>query len=373
MNTIISHKLSAWLTLHFVPRFTPKCWQRCLLSFPSPAAFCTQSEKRLQAQGFCEETVKAIKQPNWAAIEKAIAWSEQPNQSILTCECPQYPHLLKQIVAAPPLLYVRGDINTLNHPQIAIVGTRKPSTNATQLARYFAKKLGDAGFTITSGLALGIDAAAHEGAIVNNKPTIAVLGNGLETIYPLKNRNFADKILENGAIISEFPLEEQPKPANFPRRNRIISGLSLGVLVVEAALKSGSLITARYALEQNREVFATPGSLLNSLSAGCHHLIKQGAALVSSVDDILSEIPLSNTQKILKEKAREQLSFALETVDLSEEHKKLLNCINFDIISFEQIVDKSGFSIQKVTSLLCELTLNGYIREESGSFVRVVS
>lgn len=371
MNAIISHQLSPWLILHFAPNFGPASWKRCLENFTSPATFCAQSTAQLRALGCTEETVNAIKKPDYRLIESAIQWQQQPNHHIISCHSQCYPKLLKQIDAPPPLLYVHGQPDHLYQKQIAIVGTRRPTANAKQLARYFGEKLGEAGLVTTSGLALGVDTAAHEGAVASNTPTIAVSGNGLNMIYPAKNRNLAAKIAEKGAIVSEFALFTPPKPENFPRRNRIISGLSLGVLVIEAALKSGSLITARYALEQNREVFATPGSLFNSMSAGCNHLIQQGARLVTNVDDILSEISGIIDNKILNKNVKSAKILPPSRPELDKAHKKLLECMKFDVISFEQLVDETGFAAQKVTALLCQLKLNGYIREESGRFIRV--
>ncbi len=372
MSSIISHELAPWLILHLAPKFGPANWRHCWQHFPSPRAFCEQKPNQLLALRCAEETVSAIRHPNWHVIEQAIIWSEQANQAILTCQHPSYPKLLRQIAAMPPLLYVRGKLDCLHKPQIAIVGARRPTFNATRLAEYFSEQLGTAGFVISSGLALGIDTAAHRGVLPNGA-TIAVLGSGLEVIYPEKNREMASKITENGAIVSEFPLFSPPKAKNFPRRNRIISGLSLGVLVVEAALKSGSLITARYALEQNREVFAVPSSVFNPMSAGCHHLIQQGAHLVTSVDDVLAQMPLSCMAKIAEKSNISAQIVRQGLPPLDKDHRKLLECIGFDVTSFEQLVNVTGFSTQKVMALLCELKLNGYIKEELGSFMRVVN
>ncbi len=373
MKSIVSQELRHWLILHLAPRFGPISWQRCLRHFSSPKAFCSQSKAGLLAFGCNGETVDAIKHPNEVLVEQALRWAELPNQTIITCQDEAYPDLLKRIAAPPPVLYVWGQLDCINSSQIAVVGTRRPTHGARQLAHHFGQRLGEAGLVTTSGLALGIDALAHQGALDTNAATIAVLGNGLQAVYPVKNRKIADKILENGAIISEFPLFSPPKSENFPRRNRIISGLSLGVLVIEAALKSGSLITARYALEQNREVFATPGSLFNSMSAGCHHLIQQGAHLVTHIDDILSEIKGFSAHKILNEPLGGTRILPPAGAALDKAHKKLLKCMDFDVISFEQLVDATGFSTQKVTALLCELTLKGYVKEELGSFTRVIA
>lgn len=369
---MIPQPLRSWLILHLAPGFGPASWQRCWRDFPSPVAFCDQSRAQLLAWGCSVSTVDAIKQPDESMIEKTSRWLESGGQSLLTYSDPAYPPMLKRIAAPPPLLYVCGNVACLQQPQVAIVGTRRPSTHARRLAAYFAQQLGEAGLVTTSGLALGVDACAHEGALLGKTATVAVLGNGLPEVYPAKNRQLAEKIREKGAIVSEFPLFSLPKAAHFPRRNRIISGLSLGVLVVEAALKSGSLITARYALEQNREVFAMPGSLLNPMSAGCHRLIQQGARLVTHVDDLLSEI-----EGYFEHKGRSDVSgtkiLPSQVISLDKAHDKLLECMNFDVTSFEQLVNASGFSVQKVSTLLCELLRVGYVKQEAGRFVRVVS
>ncbi len=221
---------------------------------------------------------------------------EGDNRHLITLHDARYPTLLREIDDAPPMLFIQGDPTILNLPQIAIVGSRNPSASGRQTATDFAHFLASAGLAITSGLADGIDGAAHQGALETKNSTLAVTGTGLDRVYPAKHRELAHRIAEQGALISELPPGTPPIPANFPRRNRIISGLSLGTLVVEAAQKSGSLITARLATEQGREVFAIPGSIHNPLARGCHALIRQGAKLVETAGDILEELaPLLGT------------------------------------------------------------------------------
>jgi len=209
---------------------------------------------------------------------------------ILTLHDPAYPALLKEIADPPPLLFVRGDPAVLSRPQLGIVGSRNPTPGGRSLAEDFARSLSRCGLVVTSGMALGIDAAGHRGALRGGGTTLAVAGTGPDRIYPARHRDLARAIVEQGAIISEFAPGTPALPSNFPRRNRIISGLSLGVLVVEAACRSGSLITARLAAEQGREVFALPGSIHNPLARGCHHLIRQGAKLVEDIEDIVEEL-----------------------------------------------------------------------------------
>jgi len=218
------------------------------------------------------------------------AWLKEPQHHIIAAESDDFPQLLRQIPDPPAQLYVVGNIDALHLPALAIVGSRNPTRGGRQNAYEFARHLGGSGFCIVSGLAQGIDAAAHEGALDANAMTVAFLGHGIDRIYPAENRELAHRIAAGGTLCSEYPLGSPPRKQHFPRRNRLISGLSLGTLVVEAAKRSGSLITARLAAEQGREIFAIPGSIHNPMSRGCHQLIRQGAKLVESADDIVSEL-----------------------------------------------------------------------------------
>jgi DNA processing protein len=367
MNT----KLTDWLILHLAPRFGPANWKKCLTNFSSPTAICQMNVTTLERMGLAPESIQAIQNPALEKIEQIKEWAQQPNHHLLTLEHPSYPPLLKQITSPPPVLYIDGQLDLLANPQIALVGARKPTYNAIGIAKYFAKSLANQGLTITSGLALGIDTASHEGVVNDNKPTIAVLGTGVDIIYPKKNRKLADKIKENGAIVSEFPISSSPQRYHFPQRNRTISGLSLGTLVIEATRKSGSLITAKSALVQNREVFAIPGSILNPMVAGCHQLIQQGAKLVTCIDDVLEEIGFISNKKQRVKPLSDYVLTRLNQTKLDKDHKKLLECIRSEMRTFEQIVDATGFSIQKVSAMLCKLKLNGYIKEELGGYSQV--
>ncbi len=227
-------------------------------------------------------------EPNSKMVDEHLQWlASSKYHHIIRLGSPDYPKQLSEIPKPPEILFVSGSIEVLHQPQVAIVGSRNASPIGLETAYSFANELSKAGLVITSGMALGIDGAAHRGALEAHYPTIAVLGTGIDTIYPLRHTTLAEQITKQGAIISEFPLKTTPSPANFPRRNRIISGLSLGTLVVEASTKSGSLITARLAAEQGREVFAIPGSIHNPRAKGCHQLINQGAKLVENIEDIL--------------------------------------------------------------------------------------
>ncbi|MCI0655067.1 MAG: DNA-processing protein DprA, partial [Methylococcaceae bacterium] len=250
----------------------------------------TEPRHSLSALGLKQSTIDYLKSPDWAAIDNDFEWLNQPGHQAITLHDSRYPARLKEIAVPPPLLFVSGDPALLSTPQLSIVGSRNPSPSGVGTARNFAAALSGAGLCITSGLALGIDASAHEGSLNAGGKTVAVLGTGPDRVYPARHKQLAWKIAEKGCLVSEFPPGTRPKACNFPRRNRIISGLSLGVLVVEAAIQSGSLITARLALEQGREVFAIPGSIHNPLARGCNALIKSGAKLVETAQDILEEL-----------------------------------------------------------------------------------
>ncbi len=291
----------SWLLLQQLPGMKASLLRRLCAANPEcddPLEWLSWPSVRLRAMGANAELLTAIAEwrtqgMHCAAAQNAQrheAWLQTNGVHLLTLSDPNYPPLLLEIADPPPLLYVWGELTALSAPQIAVVGSRRPSRQGLDDADAFAAALASAGFVITSGLAVGIDAAAHRAALSNCGRTIAVLGSGIDTIYPAVNSDLATATSRQGAVISEFPLGTPPRPNQFPSRNRIISGLSLGVLVVEAAVQSGSLVTARLAAEQNREVFAIPGSIHNPVSRGCNSLIRQGATLVQSVDDVLAEL-----------------------------------------------------------------------------------
>jgi DNA processing protein len=290
-----------------------------------------------------------------AAIAADLAWLAQPGRHLVTRGDPRYPPQLAEIADPPVALFVSGDPVLLSQPQIAIVGSRNPTAAGIELAREFAEALSHAGLSVTSGLAIGIDGAAHEGALAAGRPTIAVTACGPERTYPQRHRALADRIAAHGAVVTAFPTGSAPKRAHFPQRNRLISGLSLGTLVVEAVPKSGSLITAYHALEQNREVFAVPGSVRSPLSRGCHALIKQGAKLVENVDDILSELPGFDALP----------GPAPARVPAGTPHP-LFAHLGFDPVTRDDLVRRSGRTASEIAAWLTELEIAGRIRAAPG-------
>lgn len=300
---------------------------------------------------------------DWQGVQKDLDW-QNSQCHIVTWAHPDYPPLLREIHSAPPVIFVQGQPDVLSKPQIAMVGSRNASRQGLENAEQFSYALAEQGFAITSGLALGIDAASHQGALAAGGDTLAVLGSGLDHIYPRSHRGLATKIIEQGALISEFSIGTAPKPAHFPRRNRIISGLSLGVLVVESTLKSGSLITANYALEQGKEIFSLPGSIHNPMSKGCNHLIRQGAKCVESVEHILEELAIC--QKVVPSKKRQSTEKKVEKGGLYHHIEEVCT-------SIDSIVMKSGLTAQEVSSMLLDLELRGIVVAVPGGYVRVAT
>src|SRR5919106_6044630 len=279
-----------WLALHRAPGLAGAVYPALLERFGTVQGIFAAHSDELAVCGVKKATLAYLKAPDWGAVERDLAWLGHPDRHLITLADPEYPKLLREIVDPPSVLFVMGDSSLLQTPQLAIVGSRNPSSAGIETAFRFAGQLVWAGLTVTSGLAIGIDAASHRGSLAVGGGTVAVAGTGLDKVYPTCHWDLAQTIADSGAIISEFPLGTPPRAKNFPRRNRIISGLCVGTLVVEAALRSGSLITARLAAEQGREVFAIPGSIYNPLARGCHGLIRDGAVLVESLDDILAEL-----------------------------------------------------------------------------------
>lgn len=385
-NDYLQDPLLLNLILQRLPQFGPVSHSALLDHFDTPATIFSAKQKSLKPflNDDALQIMSAIKKqgashPIVQQAQQDIAWCKNNNTTILLQNDARYPALLKEIPQAPPVLFVRGNINNLVLPQIAIVGSRNATPTGLNCATQFAKQLTAMGFAITSGLALGIDAAAHAGALQSQAPTIAVMGTGVDKIYPYRNRQLAENILsQNGTLISEFPLSTTPQASHFPRRNRIISGLCMGVLVVEAALKSGSLITARYALQHNREVFAIPGSIHNPLSRGCHALIREGATLTESIDDMCESLQgLLQWQKEALHNAQNKLQnkeFGSEPENLhhlTTDEKAVLKHLTFDTSTLDQIQQRSGKESGQLLSLLVSLEFKGAVFQTAGGYQRV--
>lgn len=366
MNNI-SQELLSWLALNNAPGLSNKKLFTLLQNFKDVSKIFNQPDKQYHLYHLEPETIAFLQSPPWEDFKKDLAWVDDTlSQFIITFNDDRYPPLLKEIAHPPPLLYIKGNPELLKKPQIAIIGSRNPSSRSKETAALFAHNLSEHGFIITSGLALGIDTSAHRGALKAHQ-TIGVLGTGIDIIYPKTNHLLFQDIAQKGCIVSEFSLGTAPYAYNFPRRNRIISGLSLGTLVVEAALQSGSLITAQFALEQGREVFAIPGSIHNPLARGTHQLIRQGAKLVETVEDVLEELtqfyPKISSSVLNKPPTSQNI--------LEESYIKLLECIDYEPTHIDILVERSKLSIQKVSTLLMNLEMQGYIFSTLGGYTRV--
>lgn len=341
-----------WLTLEATPGLGPDGVRRLLDAFGHPCAILAAARGQL-APLVGERLAAALTQPVAPEQHKpTLDWLAQPGNHLLPITHPDYPERLRSLPDAPPWLYVKGERGLLQRPMLAIVGSRHATPQGRRDAAAFAQTLAEAGLTIVSGLALGIDTAAHEGALAGGA-SLAVVGTGLDRVYPARNRELAHRLAAHGAIVSEFPLGTPPRPGQFPRRNRIISGLSLGVLVVEAALDSGSLITARLAAEQGREVFALPGSIHSPLSKGCHRLIREGAKLVDCVDDILDELRWQWHAPVASSSPADPSGPAAADV--------LLELMGPDPVSMETLVNLSGLTVDTLSAMLLSLELESRI------------
>jgi DNA processing protein len=357
-------ELPYWLALVRMPGVGPATAQALLGQWGTPRMLFEAGPAGIPGLGRLAEAAKAyLLRPDWQAVESDLAWLAQAHCHALSLQDPAYPPLLKEIADPPLVLFVQGDVDLLASKQLAIVGSRNPTAVGELCAAGFAKHLTEMGLTVTSGLAVGIDAAAHRGALQGSGRTIAVAGTGLDRVYPARHRELAHEIMARGALVSEFPPGTPPRPENFPRRNRIISGLSLGTLVVEAALQSGSLITARLAAEQGREVFAIPGSIQNPLARGCHALLRQGAKLVETAQDILEEL---DALVAWESTPVDSSGAKVPPADHSSEFRNLLHHIGFEPTAVDTLVERSGLTAEQVSSMLVVLELHGQIVSAPG-------
>lgn len=360
-------ELTAWLTLMRAPGLHAGMLRRLLPDRPTAASIVSAPPAALHASGAGPALVEWLKGCGKLDLSADLRWLDQEHHHFIPWGDERYPGLLAELSDAPAGLYVRGDASSLLLPQLAIVGSRNPTPAGRENAASFAAHLARCGLTITSGLAIGIDAASHQGALEGGGATIAVCGTGLDIDYPRSNAALAEAIANRGALVSEFPIGAPPIKANFPRRNRIISGLSLGTLVVEAAVQSGSLITARLAAEQGREVFAVPGSIHNALARGCHLLIRQGAKLVETADDIFTELrslagALTPSPHESGTAGRRENS----TSALDKEYEILLDALGFEPAGVDVLIARSGLRADAVASMLLILELEGRIESYPG-------
>ena len=404
------NEIGYWLALYTVPRCGLSTVSMLLKKFDNPKQILLASYEELLHAGVSPILASNLQKPDWKSVEFSLRWVENPQQHILHWGDLHYPVLLREISSPPLVLFIMGELSFFQQQTLAIVGARNPTHTGLEIAYQLANELTDQGFVIISGLARGIDGAAHQGAL-SKGITMAVLGSGHECIYPVCHKALAMNIVEKGGtLISEFFPYASPKAEYFPRRNRIISGMSLGVIVVEATLRSGSLITARYALEQGREVFAVPGSIRNPLSQGCHALLKEGATLVESGMDIIQEFsflpeqtnrrtnegiltkPSKAEDFIAKKKDKAildsnpktdlglvfnheipQIKPILEKKDLSgldSQDIKLVECLEFETTSIDILITRTGLTIDKLLVRLSTLQLQGYIDVVPGGYVR---
>lgn len=379
-----------WLILLRAPRLGGAKLVTLIEKFGGAAAFAGAPAEDLRRIGLKDDTVEAIRKYDAERLDFDLEWLSNPNRHLLTWGDERYPALLRNLSSPPAALFVEGNPDVLWQPQLAVIGSRNPTAGGRDNARDFAGELSRQGLTITSGLAAGIDSVAHEAALDAGGFTAAVLGSGLDVVYPASGRQLAARVAERGVMVSEFPPGTPAQKSHFPSRNRIISGLSLGVLVVEAALRSGTLITARLAGEQGREVFALPGSIHNPMAKGCHRLIRDGAKLVENVGEILQELGALagrvagelKQQLESEEHAAQQggLEFGGEQPNLSEspaplagkpweddpEYRKLWDCLGFDPRPVDSIIEKSGLTARAVSAMLLMLELRGLVEAHPG-------
>lgn len=344
--------LAGWLQLALTPGLGPSTIRTLLRDYGLPEAVLGRTRSELGR--YAPAPVLAALDSSLVrdAVARALDWAAQRERFVVTLADESYPRLLLEIADPPPLLYAQGRIELLQRPGLAIVGSRNASAQGERNAEDFAKALSGAGLTVISGLALGIDSAAHRGGLAGEASTIAVLGTGIDLVYPQRNAALAGEIAQHGLLLSEFPLGTPAAAHNFPRRNRLISGLGRGCLVIEAALASGSLITARFAAEQGREVFAVPGSIHSPLSKGCHSLIKSGAKLVECADDVLSE--LSGFRAVARANVADRAAPAAEA-------SGLLAFMGHDPVDVDALCERAGLSADQISSELLRLELDGRV------------
>jgi len=375
--------LSYWLALQKASGIASGTLNQLIQHFPDPEVLFNSPDalNTLEITAARRKALqKAIHQPDWENVDKQLQWAQADENHILLLNQSDYPNLLKQIHTPPAILFIKGQRPVINTIQLAMVGSRNPTIDGHETARQFAHYLAQNGMVISSGMALGIDAQSHYGALQAGGKSIAVAGTGLDRIYPARHKELAWQLIEQGAIVSEYPLGTGPMKYHFPQRNRIISGLSVGTLVVEAALKSGSLITAKTALEQGREVFAIPGSIHNPLAHGCHQLIKSGAKLVEKAEDILEELTslmlfsLLDSNNIPGSSASNTTNNAASQKNISllpKIQQQILQQIGFNPVAVDTIISRSGLSAADINANLVLLEVDDFIQTHPGGMVSI--
>jgi DNA processing protein len=363
----------AWVALSRAPALDAQLLSKVLGVLGDAPGIINASDAARQSAGVPPPSREYLSSAAGTVGAAERAWLLHPAHHVVPFTDPRYPELLRQLASRPIALYVAGNVDVLNDPQLSIVGSRNPSPAGRDIAFEFAESLAGCGLGITSGLADGIDTAAHRGALQAQGITVAVLGSGVDVIYPRINRTLSNEICRQGALISEFPLGTPPRRENFPRRNRIIATLSLGTLVVEAARRSGSLITARLAADHGRELFAVPGSIRNPKSRGCHELIRHGAKLTESAADILSELNFSAFFARCRRDAAGGESPSRNEAGMDKEQKILLDALGFDPADLDVLVERTGFKPEAVSSMMLILELEGHVQAAPGGrYSRVV-
>ena len=369
------NSLQSWISLWRVPGIGCQAYHKLLTQFGDPESVLNANSSALKQAGLTDRQRDAVLANQIDNAKTDMLWLDQDNHHLVTYHDKHYPTLLREISAAPPLLYVHGNTELLNDPQIAIVGSRNPTQSGRNNAFEFAKHFSSTGLCVTSGLALGVDGEAHKGALADNGVTIAVTATGLDRVYPASNRALAHQIVEQGALVSENPIGTAPHAKNFPRRNRIISGLSLGCLIVEAAQRSGSLITADYANEQGRMVFAIPGSIHNPLARGCHKLIRQGAKLVETASDVMEDLAAQIDLSTINSHTQTSDADGSENDEptaLNDDNSRLLEAMGYDPVSIDDLVLQTGLTPAALSSMLLVMELQGLIASNGrGSYTRI--
>jgi DNA processing protein len=365
-------EIRGWLAVARAPGVDARGIEALLRRFGDVGSIPGAPAGELAAIGLPPAAVSALAMPDPAALERDRSWLAAADRALVVWGSADYPPLLATLPDAPAALFVRGRVEALHLPQVAVVGSRRPTPAGRSLAFGFARELAAAGFAVTSGLAAGIDAAAHRGALAAGGISIAVCGTGADLTYPAGHAPLAAELAAAGAVVTEFPTGVPPLPEHFPRRNRIISGLSLGVLVVEAAQRSGSLITARLAAEQGREVFALPGSVANPLARGCHRLIRDGAALVEDVAEIVAALRPAALPAAAARATQPAASVGISGAPLDRTGKILLNACGFEPVDLDTLVERTGLPASAVASTLLLLELSGEIEScPGGRYCRV--